>query len=70
MEEILADQTKFKQLNIPTDKLLNFTINQEKKLTDVYKDLMKAGKLSKDNYNKFRPVGTRPGILYGLCKVH
>ena len=49
---------------------LIYSINQEKRITDVYKQLFKAGNLSQQNYNKLRPVGSRPGILYGLCKVH
>ncbi|XP_057290203.1 uncharacterized protein LOC130612883 [Hydractinia symbiolongicarpus] len=70
MEEILSDSSKFRKLSLPSDKLLNFTIGQERKITNIYKALLKSGGLSEANYNKFRPVGSKPGILYGLCKVH
>ena len=36
----------------------------------MLKKLLKKGSLSEETYNKLRPVGTRLGILYGLCKVH
>ena len=30
----------------------------------------KSGSLSSDQYKKIKTTGSRPGILYGLCKVH
>ena len=34
------------------------------------KRLEKSGTLSTEQYKKIKAVGSRPGILYGLCKVH
>ena len=34
------------------------------------KRLEKSGSLSTEQYKKIKAVGSRPGILYGLCKVH
>ena len=34
------------------------------------KRLQKSGSLSTEQYKKIKAVGSRPGILYGLCKVH
>ena len=34
------------------------------------KRLEKSGNLSTEQYKKIKAVGSRPGILYGLCKVH
>ena len=34
------------------------------------KSLEKSGSLSTDQYKKIKAIGSRPGILYGLCKVH
>ena len=31
---------------------------------------VKSGSLSTEQYKKIKAVGSRPGILYGLCKVH
>ena len=34
------------------------------------KNLDKLGSLTTDQYNKIKAIGSRPGILYGLCKVY
>ena len=34
------------------------------------KSLEKSGSLTTDQYKKIKAIGCRPGILYGLCKVH
>ena len=34
------------------------------------KRLEKSGTLSTEQYKKIKAVRSRPGILYGLCKVH
>ena len=34
------------------------------------KSLEKSGSLTTDQYKKIKAIGSRPGILYGLCKVH
>ena len=34
------------------------------------KRLEKSGSLSTEQYKKSKAVRSRPGILYGLCKVH
>ena len=34
------------------------------------KRLEKLGSLSTEQYKKIKAVGSRPGVLYGLCKVH
>ena len=34
------------------------------------KSLKSAGSLSAKQYKKIKVVGSRPGVLYGLCKVH
>ena len=33
-------------------------------------NLKSAGSLSDKQYEKIKPVGSRSGVLYGLCKVH
>ena len=32
--------------------------------------MIKSGSLSTEQFKKIKAVGSRPGILYGLCKVH
>ena len=41
-----------------------------KKINNYLKRLEKSGSLSTEQYKKIKAVGSRPGILYGLCKVH
>ena len=33
-------------------------------------NLLIKGKISKDEFTKLMPVGSKPGILYGLSKIH
>ena len=50
--------------------ILNFSINHEKNINNYLKRLEKSGSLSTEQYEKIKAVGSRPGILYGLNKVH
>ena len=70
MNSILKDTSKFQELKIEPGKELNYIVSLEKKLRDVYKLLLNAGHINKSTYDKIAPTGSRPGILYGLCKVH
>ena len=57
---------QFKAINVDSD----FTIKQETKFCKQLSDLMKLGDISKEFNQKVRPVGSQPGRLYGLAKVH
>ena len=72
VKNIIQDLTKFKPIMVNRGKELNFIINQELCLKKVYNTLLKKGSISEETYKKLCPVGSRPGILYGLClcKVH
>ena len=39
-------------------------------LMKFYKSLKSTGSLSDKHYKKIKAVGSRAGLLYGLCKVH
>ena len=69
METIISDHNKFEKVSIKKG-ILNFSINHEKNINNYLKRLEKSGTLSTEQYKKFKAVGSRPGILYGLCKVH
>ena len=69
MERILSDFNKFEKVSIKKS-ILNFTINHEKSIYNYLKRLEKSGTLSTKQHKKIKAVGSRPGILYGLCKVH
>ena len=57
---------QFKAINVGSD----FTIKQETKFCKQLSDMMKRGDISKEFYQKVRPVGSQPARLYGLAKVH
>ena len=52
------------------DAFLNFVVNQEKRIDTIFKSLVDSNSMSKEMRNFVKPVGTRPGITYGNCKVH
>ena len=58
------------ELNITSDKFLNYLINVEKRFKQLFKDLLDNDKTSKEEYDKICPKGSRPGILYGSPKGH
>ena len=45
-------------------------INDERCINDYLKSLEKSGILTTDQSKKIKTIRSRPGILYGLCKVH
>ena len=69
MENILKDNTKFEKVDKKT-RTLNFQINHEKRNNQILQSLKSAGSFSDKQYKKTKAVGSRPGVLCGLCKVH
>ena len=69
VEKILDDATKFEKIKIKKG-ILNFSINHERRINDYLKSLEKSGSLTTDHDKKIKAIGSRPGILYGLCTVH
>ena len=70
IEEILNDNSKFSKLDIPAGKEINYKINLEKRITSELKLLKHKETIDKSTYKSIKPVGSRPGILYGLGKIH
>ena len=70
IEEILNDNSKFSKLDIPGSKEINHIINLEKRITSELKLLTSKKIIDKSSYKSVKPVGSRPGILYGSCKIH
>ena len=66
---ILSDLNKFEKVSIKKGTL-DFSINYEKNINNYLTRLEKSGSLSTEQYKKIKAVGSRPGILYGICKVH
>ena len=48
---------------------INFAINQEKRVDTILKKLVADNSISEETKRSLKPVGTRPGIMYRLCKV-
>ena len=70
MENLLSDQRKSEKGTLKNDAFLNFVINQEKRIDTILKILVDSNSMSKEMCKFVKPVVTRPGIMYGNCKVH
>ncbi len=46
------------------------TKTQETKVGCILKNLEREGKIPNMLYNRLRPTGCRPPLLYGLPKIH
>ena len=69
IENLLNDKQKFEKNNLKNDGILNFTVNQ-KKCVNILKKLFVSSSTYEETWRSLKPVGTRPGIMKGLCKVH
>ena len=49
---------------------MEFQVNHEKHIKEILKSLKSAGSLSVKQYTKIKVVGSGPGVLHGLCKIH
>ena len=70
ISKILSSSVKFEILQFDHDKELNYILNLEKKIINVLKDLNNKEEITEVDYNILYPCGSRPGILYGMAKVH
>ena len=70
IENLLNDTRKFEKINLKNDGILNFAINQEKRVENILKKLVASNSISEETRRSLKPVGTRPGIMYRLYKVH
>ena len=61
---------QFEKPNIDLNKESNFILNCEQKVIDILKEIKNKNQINEDLYNKLHPVGSQPGVLYGLAKVH
>ena len=60
----------FEIINLKNDRIFIFAINQEKHAKNIFKKLVASNSISEKTRRSLKPVGTRSGITYGLCKVH
>lgn len=70
IKSLLTDSGKFEKMEIPPGKDYNYIHNQEKRISNSLKSLFNKKVINKELYNKLCPTGSKPGVLYGLAKVH
>ena len=68
MENLLNDTRKFEKINLKNDGILNFAVNQEKRVDNIFKKLVAANSISEETRKSFKPVATRPGIRMDFVK--
>ena len=70
MENLFSDQRIFEKIILKNYAFLNFVVNQEKPIDTICKYLVDSNSMSKEMCKFVKSVETRPGIMYGNCKVH
>ena len=70
MNDILSDQKEFSKVSLKDNTLLSFAINQEKHIDKLLKKFVESKSMTEKIRKSLKPVGTRPGIMYGSCKIH
>ncbi len=71
MESILSDTSKFKPMDFTRlHGDIRHLIEKETEVKDFLKELNNKKIISDKDLAKMIPVGSSPGILYGLAKVH
>ena len=70
MENVLSDRSKFQKTAVKDDNFLSFITSQEKLIDKIYKKLTDSTSMFDETRRELKPVITRPGIMYGSCKVH
>ena len=73
MLDIVSDASKFMCLSpsiIKPGKELQYIDKHEEKLRIFLIKLLNSGKITKIEYDKLYPRGSKPGILYGLPNIH
>jgi len=70
VKSVISDPSKFELTDIPPEKYLSHIINIETKFKKALKNLLDNNRINKSEYDKISPIGSKPGILYGLPKVH
>ena len=70
MENLLLNETrKFEKFSLKNDGVLNFPVNQEKLVDNILKNLFASNSISEETRRSLKAVRTKPGIMYGICKV-
>ena len=64
----MKDANKFEKVSLKKG-ILNFAVNHEEHMNKQLRSISKNGSLT-EQHKKIKAMGSNPGNLYGLCKVH
>ena len=70
LSKILEDNSKFKRVNIEEGKALCHLIHMEERIIRLLKSLGDQREISEKEKNDLYPSSSKPGVLYGLAKIH
>ena len=74
IEELLADTSKFAKVGFnkkhKVNQELQHLLDLEVNIKTCLDNLLEKQYISKEDCNFLKPCGSRPGIMYGLCKVY
>jgi hypothetical protein len=70
MNELLADETKFREIRLSEGGDYNFIINQELRISKALRKLKNNGSRTESTSQRLNPTGTQPSVMYGLSKIH
>ena len=74
MEELLSDRNKVVKIEFNSKHTVNQDIkhllDMELEIKSCLDDLLNKSYLSIYDYKYWRPCGSKPGIMYGICKIH
>ena len=74
MVELLSDCCKFVKIEFTSKHTviqdLRHLLDMELKIKSCLDNLLNKNYFSKDDYKYLKPCGSKPGIMYGLCKIH
>ena len=49
---------------------MGYTLTEDTSIDNMVKKLAASNIISEETRRSLKPAGTRPGTMYGLCKVH
>ena len=70
LSKILENTSKFKRVNVKQAEDSNHLIYMAKRMISVLKSLEHQGETSEKERNDLYSSGSKPGVLYGLAKIH
>ena len=68
-QKFLIDQSKVQKMLLKDNDFLSLIISQEKFIDKMYAKIPDSNSMSDKRQRYLEPVGTRPIIIYGSCKV-